>query len=64
MDFEKNRDRTFFHVTAEFSEIINMERQNISPTVYHLLQHYTVHICFCRKKLFHVEKTVGEGQKF
>ena len=48
----------------DISEIINMERQDLSPTVYHLLQHYTVHICFCRKKLFHVEKTVGEGQKF
>ena len=25
---------------------------------------FSTHICFCRKKLFHVEKTVGQGQNF
>ena len=25
---------------------------------------FSAHICFCRKKLFHVEKTVGREQKF
>ena len=25
---------------------------------------FSAHICFCRKKLFHVEKTVGEEKKF
>ena len=47
----------------DISEIINMERQNISPAVYHMLKILSL-ICFCRKKLFHVEKTVGQGQKF
>ena len=41
-----------------------MERQNISPAVYHMLQNSQPHICCCRKKLFHVERTVGQGQKF
>ena len=48
----------------DISEIINMERRDISPAVYHMLQIFSGHICFCRKKLFHVEKTVGQGQKF
>ena len=43
----------------DISEIINMERQNISPAVYHVLQKFSAHICFRRKKLFHVERTVA-----
>ena len=48
----------------DISEIINMERQDISPAVYHMLKKFSAHICFCQKKLFDVEKTVGQGQKF
>ena len=42
------------------SEIINMERQDIYLTdrVSHASK-FSAHICFCRKKLFHVEKTAG-----
>ena len=47
----------------DISEIINMERQDISPAVSHALK-FSAHICFCRKKLFRVEKSVGQGQKF
>jgi len=51
----------------DISKIINMERQDISPAAYsfyfkilspQLLQY------FCREKLFHNEKTVGQFQKF
>ena len=49
----------------DISEIINMERQDISPAVYHMHQNsQPTSICFCRKKLIHIEKTVGQGQKF
>ena len=50
----------------DISEITNMERQDISPVtgcVSHASK-FSTHICFCRKKLFHVEKTIGQGQKF
>ena len=46
----------------DISEIINMERQDISPAVY--ASKFSADICFCRKKLFQVEKTIGQGQKF
>ena len=48
----------------DISEIINIERQDISPAVYHILPKFSAHICRSRKKLFHVEKTVGQRQKF
>ena len=38
--------------TNDISEIINMERQDISPAVYHMLQKFSAHIFFGRKKLF------------
>ena len=49
----------------DISEIINMKRQDIYFTGY--VSHnskFSAHICFCRKKLFHVEKTVRQEQKF
>ena len=45
------------------SEIINMERQGISPAVYHMLQNLQP-TSVSVEKLFHVEKTVGQEQKF
>ena len=45
-------------------EIINMEGQDISPAVHHMLQSSQPTLAFCRKKLFHIEKTVGQGPKF
>ena len=49
----------------DICDIINVEKQDISPTVYHMHQNsQTTSICFCRKKRFHVEKTVGQKQKF
>ena len=49
----------------EISEIINMEKQDILPAVYHMLQNsQPTSASVERKKLFHVEKTVGQGQKF
>ena len=46
-------------------EIINMKRQDISLTVcVSRVSKFSTHICFYRKMLFHVEKTVGQGQKF
>ena len=36
-----------------------MERHDISPAMYHMLQNSQP-----TKKLFHVEKTVGQGEKF
>ena len=47
----------------DISEIINMERQDTSSCVSHASK-FSAHTCFCRKKFFHVEKTVGRGQKF
>ena len=48
----------------DISEIINMERQDISPTLYHLLQNFKPTSASVEKKLFHVEKTVCQEQKF
>ena len=48
----------------DISEIITIKMQDISPAVYYLLEKFSAHICFCRKKFFHVEKTIGQGQKF
>ena len=50
----------------DISEIINMEMEDISLAVYHMLQYSQppTHICLCRKKLFRLEKTIGQGQKF
>ena len=49
----------------DFSKIIIMERQDILLPVYHMLQKsQTTSASVPTKKLFHVEKTVGQGQKF
>ena len=48
----------------DISEIITMERQDILPAVVSHASKFSAHICFSRKKFFHVEKTVGQGQKF
>ena len=45
-------------------EIMNMERQDISSTVYHMLENFLPTSASVEKKLFHVQKTVGQGQKF
>ena len=47
----------------DISEIMNKERQNISLAVYHMLQNSQPTFAL-KKKLFHVEKTVVQGQKF
>ena len=49
----------------DISEIINMKMQDILLAVYEVsnASKFSAHICFCRKMLFHVEKTVGQGQK-
>ena len=49
----------------DISIIISMERQAryFTCCVSHASK-FSVHICFGRKKLFHVEKTVCQGQKF
>ena len=49
----------------DISEMINMKRQDrhFAGCVSHASK-FSAHICFCRKKLFHIEKTVGQGQKF
>ena len=48
----------------DISETINMEKQDISPDVYHMLQNSQPTSASVKKKLFPVEKTVGQEQKF
>ena len=45
------------------SEIINMERQGISPAVYHMLQNSQPTSAFCRK-IFHVKKLWAKDRNF
>ena len=48
----------------DISEIINMEKQDISPAAYYMLQNSQPTSASVEKKLFLVEKNVGIGQKF
>ena len=49
----------------DISEIIYMEKQHILSAVYQCFKILSPHLLlYSRKKLFHVEKTVGHGQKF
>ena len=41
-----------------------MERQDISPAVYHMLQNSQPTSASAERSFFHVEKTVGQGEKF
>ena len=47
----------------DISDIINMERQDISPAVYHMLQNSQPTSAFVERS-FSMLKTVGQGQKF
>ena len=49
---------------SDISEIINMKRQDILLAVLSHASKFSAHICFCRKMLFHVEKTFDQRQKF
>ena len=48
----------------DISEIINMERQDISPAVYHILQNSQSTSASVERKFSMLKKTVGQGQKF
>ena len=47
----------------DISEIINIGKARYFTGCVSHASKFPAHICFCRKKLFHVEKTVGQGQK-
>ena len=47
----------------DISEIIAMESKYFTGCLSHASK-FSAHICFCRMKFFHVEKTVGHEQKF
>ena len=47
----------------DISEIINMEKQDTSPVVYHMLQNSQPTSASVKSKNIDVENTVGQGQK-
>ena len=48
----------------DISEIINTERQDISPAVYHMLQNSQPTSASVERSFSMLKKTVGQGQKF
>ena len=48
----------------DISKIINMERQDTSPFVYHMLQNCQPTSAFVEKSFSMLKKTVGQEQKF
>ena len=48
----------------DISEIINMERQDISPAVYHMLQNCQPTSASVERSFSMLKKAVGQGQKF
>ena len=48
----------------DISKIINMEKQDISPAVYHMLQNSQPTSGFVERSFSMLKKTVGQGQKF
>ena len=48
----------------DISEIINMERQDILPAVYHMLQNFQPTFVSIERSFSMLKKTVGLGQKF
>ena len=46
------------------SETIDMEKARYFTGCVSHASKFSAHICFCKKKVFHVKKTVGQGQKF
>ena len=48
----------------DISEIINMERQDISPAVYHMLQTSKPTSASVERSFSVFKKTVGQGKKF
>ena len=48
----------------DISEIINMERQDISPAVYHMLQNSHSTSASVERSFSILKKTFGQGQKF
>ena len=48
----------------DISKIVNMERQDISPTVYHMLQNSQPTSASVERSFSMFEKTVGQGRKF
>ena len=47
----------------DISEIINMERRDILPAVYHMLQNFQPTSASVERSFSNVEKTAGQGQK-
>ena len=48
----------------DISEIINIERQDVSPAVYHMLQNSQPISASGERSFSMLKKTVGQGQKF
>ena len=48
----------------DISEMINMEMQDISPAVHHMLQNSQPTFASAKRSFSILKKTVGQGQKF